>query len=131
MPRKKPETKEFPKLEESLFEMMKYLKLIAGSVVEQQAKKLVSTKDRQVIWVLCDGELNREEIASKSKIKKRTVDNFIDECKSLGLIEEEQEKGGHPKRVLDYIDVGWKETARDRLRTLQPTPQPPETPQTA
>ena len=126
MPRKKPKTKEFPKPEDSLFEMTKYLKLIAGSVVTQQAKKLVSTKDRQVIWVLCDGKLNREEIASKSKIKKRTVDNFIDECKSIGLIDEEQEKGGHPRRVIDYIDDEWKETTRDKLKTTQPT----ETPQT-
>jgi hypothetical protein len=126
MPRKKPKTKEFPKPEESLFEMTKYLKLIAGSVVTQQAGKLVSTKDRQVIWVLCDGKVNREEIASKSKIKKRTVDYFIDECKSIGLIEEEQEKGGHPKRVIDYIADEWKETARDKLKTTQP----PATPQT-
>lgn len=128
MPKKKAKTKESPKSEESLFEMTKYLKLVAGSVVTQQAKKLVSTKDRQVIWVLCDGKSNREEIASKSKIKKRTVDNFIDECKSFGLIEEEQEKGGHPKRVMDYIDDEWKQTARKKLKRAPPAP--PETPQT-
>ena len=129
MPRKKSKI-EFPKQEESLFEMRKYLKLIAGSVVEQQAKKLVSTKDRHVIWFLCDGKLNRDEIASKSKIKKRTVDNFVDECKSLGLIEEEQEKGGHPKRVMEYIDDEWKETARKRLKKTEAKAQQPQTPQT-
>jgi hypothetical protein len=119
MSRKKGKKKEFPKTEESLFEMTKYLKLIAGSVAIQQAEKWVSTKDREVIWVLCDGKLNREEIASKSRIKKRTVDYFVDGCKSIGLIEEEQEKGGHPKRVIDYVADEWKETARNKLKTTQ------------
>jgi transposase len=128
MPRKKSKS-EFTKAEESLFEIGKYLKLIAGSVVEQQAKKIVSTKDRHVIWILCDGKLNREEIACKSKIKKRTVDNFIDECKSMGLVEEEQEKGGHPRRVVDYIDDEWKETARARLKRTEVKADQPETTQ--
>jgi transposase len=80
---------------------------------------------------LCEGKLTREQIASKSGIKNRTVSDFIDRCKNLGLLEEEKEKGGHPKRVIDYVQDEWKQTAREKLSKKKKMPeQEPQTSQT-
>jgi predicted HTH transcriptional regulator len=126
MPRKEKTKIELPKSEESLYQISRFLKLIAGSVAIQQTERIASTEDRKVIWFLCEGDLTRDEIASKSGIKKRTIDYFVDECKNLGLLEEEKEKSGHPNRVIDYVPEDWKQLAREKLRI----PQQPATPQT-
>jgi predicted transcriptional regulator len=60
--------------------------------------------------------LTREQIATKTKIPKRTVSYFIDECMNFGLLEEESGKGGHPKRVIDYVPEEWKRITREKLK---------------
>lgn len=116
MPRAKKVQIKQPKPEESLFQISKYAKLVAGSVVFELAKKIASTDDRKIIWVFCEGELTREQIATKTKIPKRTVSYFIDECMNFGLLEEESGKGGHPKRVIDYVPEDWKRITREKLK---------------
>jgi hypothetical protein len=86
-------------------------------VVVELAKKIVSTDDRKRIWFFCEGKLTREQIALKTKIPKRTVSNFIDECMNRGLLEEESGKGGHPKRVIDYVPQEWKRITREKLKS--------------
>lgn len=119
MQKKKKATVELPKPEESLLQILKFAKLLAGSVVMEQAKKIASTDERRIIWVFCEGKMTREQIAVKTKIPKRTVSYFIDECKNLGLVEEEKEKGGCPKRVIDFVPEEWKRLAREKLKTPQ------------
>ena len=122
MPRKKKTGVKIPTSEESLFQISKYAKLMAGSVVVELAKKMVSTDDRKTVWVFCDGKLTREQIASKTEIPIRTVSYFIDECMNFGLLEEESGKGGHPKRVIDYVPQEWKKITRKKTKL----PEQPE-----
>lgn len=116
MPKKKKARIEVPQPEDSLFQISKYAKLAAGSVVIELAKKIASTDDRKTIWVFCEGKLTREQIATRIKIPKRTVSYFIDECMNFGLLEEESGKGGHPKRVIDYVPEEWKRITREKLK---------------
>lgn len=129
MPEKKSAKPELPKAEDSLLQISKFMKLVASSAAISLAEKIVSTVDREVIWFLCEGELTREQIASKSGTKIRTVSDFIDRCKNIGLLEEEKEKSGHPKRVIDYVADEWKQRAREELskKTKIPEPQPQTT----
>jgi len=130
MPRRKKTKVELPKTEESLFQTAKFMKLVAGSTAISLTEKIVSTVDREIIWFLCEGELTRDQIASKSGIKIRTVSDFIDRCKNIGLLEEEKEKGGHPKRVIDYVSDEWKQRAREELsKKTKISEQQPQTPQ--
>lgn len=119
MARKKKAKAKPPKTEESLSQISKYAKLVAGSVVIELAKKIASTDDRKIIWVFCEGKLTREQIATKTKIPKRTVSYFIDECMNFGLLEEESGKGGHPKRVIDYVPEEWKRITREKVKLPQ------------
>jgi predicted HTH transcriptional regulator len=119
MARKKKAKAKPPKAEESLSQISKYAKLVAGSVVIELAKKIASREDRKIIWVFCEGKLTREQIATKTKIPKRTVSYFIDECMNFGLLEEESGKGGHPKRVIDYVPEEWKRIAREKVKLPQ------------
>lgn len=100
-----------------LSELTKLTRIIATPIAIERIEKLASTDERKAIWVLCSGKLTRKQIASKTNIPERTVSHFIDECKTFGVLEEEKEKGGHPKPVIDYIPSGWKKLAKQRKKT--------------
>jgi hypothetical protein len=102
-----------------LSELAKLTRIIATPIAIEQIEKLVSTDDRKAIWVLCSGKLTRKQIASKTNIPERTVSHFIDECKTFGVLDEEKEKGGHPKPVIDYIPSGWTKLAKKKKKTSE------------
>jgi hypothetical protein len=113
--------------EENLHEIKSLARLIAGHVAIQEIEKLVSTNERKAIWFLCSGKLTREHIVSQSGISLRTVTSFIDMAKTLGLLEEEMEKGGHPRRVIDYAPSEWKEFVKMKKKPSEPKPSTPTT----
>jgi predicted HTH transcriptional regulator len=119
MPKKKQAEIKIPKSEESLLQISKFAKILAGYIVMEQVKKIASTDERRIIWVFCEGKMTREQIAAKTKIPKRTVSYFIDECMNLGLLEEEKGKGGRPKRLIDFVPDEWKRLAREKLKIPQ------------
>jgi transposase len=100
--------------EKDLQQIAKCIKLIAGYVATQQVEKFVSTDERKAIWFLCSGKLTREQIAAKSGVSLRTVTTFIDMVKTFGLVEEEKDKGGHAKRVIDYCPLEWKSYIKEK-----------------
>ena len=110
--------------EKDLHEIKSYAKLVAGYVATGQIEKLVSTNERKAIWFLCSGKLTREKIVSESGISLRTVTTFIDMAKTLGLLEEEKEKGGHARRVIDYAPSEWKEFVKTKKKPSEPEPTP-------
>jgi len=99
-------------VEDRLSQIEKYTRVVAAQYAVRRIMKLASTPERKTIWAYCSGKLTREEISSKTGIVLRTVSHFIDLCKTFGLVEEEKEKGGHPKRVIDYVPSGWKKTTK-------------------
>lgn len=108
--------------QENLHEIKSLIRVIAGHVAMQEIEKLVITNERKAIWFLCSGKLTREQIVSESGISLRTVTSFIDMAKTLGLLEEEKEKGGHPRRVIDHAPSEWKEFVTMKKKPSEPEP---------
>jgi hypothetical protein len=116
--------------EENLREIKSLVKVTAGYFAMQQIEKIVSTDERKAVWFVCTGKLTREGIVRKSGVSMRTVTSFIDLAKTLGLLEEEKEKGGHPRRVIDYAPPEWKKLLKPKKKTAETTkaePSPPTT----
>ena len=66
------------------------------------------TEKQKAIWVLCSGNLTRKQLAQKSGVHLNTVKPFVEEAITYGLLEEEKARGGHPKRVINYVPSEWK-----------------------
>lgn len=112
-------------LEESLMELKKLTKIIATPIAIEQLEKLALTDERKAIWVLCSGKLTRKQISSESGVSLRTTTVFIDMAITYGLLEEEKGKGGHPKRVVDYVPADWKKLVKGKKKPSkeqEPTP---------
>lgn len=113
MPKKKAKI-EVPKSEESLSEIRKLVNFIATQKAIDLIEKLAWTEKQKAIWFLCSGDLTRKQLAQKSGTHPNTVNPFIDDILTHGLVEEEKAKGGHPKRVVDYAPSEWKNYIKKR-----------------
>jgi len=112
------------KREKNSVELIKLTRIIAVPIAIKQLEDLASSDERKAIWVLCSGKLTRNQMSSKSGIHLNTVKSFVDIAKTRGLLEEEKEKGGHPKRVIDYVPSDWKKLVKKKEKT--PTEQKQE-----
>ena len=108
--RKRKTTKE--NQEDSWAELKKLTRIIAVPIAIKQLEALANSDERKAIWVLCSGRFTREQMSKKSGISLRTVTTFVDLAMTYGLLEEEKGKGGHPKRVIDYVPSDWKKLVK-------------------
>ena len=117
-----------PKPEESLVEIRKLVNIVATQMAIDRIGKLASTEKQKTIWVLCSGKLTRKQLAQKSGTHLNTVKAFVEEAMTYGLLEEEKAKGGHPKRVIDYVPSEWRAYTKKKKQAEekpeQPEPEP-------
>lgn len=110
----------FPTQEESLVEIRKLVNIIATETALDRIDKLDWTDRQKGIWFLCTGKLTRKQLAQKSGVHLNTVKAFVEEAMTYGLLEEEKEKGGHPKRVIDYAPSEWKSYIKKEEKVKEP-----------
>lgn len=121
-----------PTPEESLVEIRKLMNIVATQTALDRIDKLNWSEKQKAIWFLCDGKLTRKQLAQKSGAHLNTVNPFVEEAMTFGLLEEEKAKGGHPKRVIDYAPSEWKnyikkeEVARKPKKAEISQPKPDE-----
>jgi len=84
----------------------RYTKLLAWDAILTNLNKIASSADRKQIWRLADGTLSTEQIANQIGVTVRSVQYFVQEAESAGLIR--IAKRGYPKRIEDVIPSEWK-----------------------
>lgn len=89
-------------------ELTKLTRIMSVPIAIRELEGLANSNERKAIWVLCSGKLTREQIFKKSGVSLKTVTTFVDLAMTYGLLEEERGKGGHPRRVIDYVPSNWK-----------------------
>jgi hypothetical protein len=114
-------------MNDNLIVIRKLLELQAKGEIEKELGEIASTPERRKMWILCTGELSTEQISKKSKTSDRTVQYFVKDGVRAGLLG--LKKRGYPKRLIDFIPAGWKET--DELERAEQEQQIPPLPQAA
>jgi len=89
-----------------LRELILISKIANRNIIEKELSKVASTTERKLMWVLFDGKTHTDTIAKKIKKTQRTVQYFVNDLVSLGLIDPQR---GFPKRLLDYVPAEWLE----------------------
>lgn len=129
---------EIRSLQVELSRISKFMKVSASAQAMQLLDKVAFTPERKRIWIHCDGKRTRAEIEKEANVAHLTASDFLDECVRLGLIEEEKKKGGHPKRIIDYVPRDWEKVTKptkeepkvDEIKTTQTPTHSTETPPT-
>ena len=105
--------------EDSWTELKKLTRIIAVPIAIEQLEELANSDKRRAVWVYCSGKLTREQISLKAGVSLKTVTTFIDLAMTYGLLEEEKGKGGHPKRIIDYVPSNWKKLIRKKKKPIE------------
>jgi len=72
----------------------------------KELEKILTTKERRMVWALSDGFTDTKAIAKKAGISIRTVQVTVKELQEADYLV--VERRGFPKRRFDYVPFEWK-----------------------
>lgn len=90
---------------EELVKIRILLERLARNELRKDLESIATTRERKMIWALCNGANTTSDIASRIGISQRAVQIFINELRSKDLIN--VKRRGYPKRKFDYIPSSW------------------------
>jgi len=94
------------KVYEELTKVRHLLEILAKDELQRELERVATTKERRMIWTLCDGLTTTDEIAQKIGISQRAVQIVVKELVEADLITVEMR--GRPKRVFEYVPSTWR-----------------------
>lgn len=97
---------------EELQKITKILTLAHSKPLEKEISKYASTDKRKMIWVLIDGSNMAKDIINETRIKQRTVYEFLEVLEKAKLIE--NPRGKPPKRLIDLVPASWIELLKEK-----------------
>lgn len=95
-----------------LQKISKILTLAHSDSLEEAISKYATTDKRKKIWVLIDGINMATDMIDKTKIKRRTVYEFLEVLEKAKLIE--NPRGKPPKRLIDIVPASWIELLKEK-----------------
>ena len=95
-----------------LQKISKILTLAHLDSLEKAISKYATTDKRKKIWVLIDGINMATDMIDKTKIKRRTVYEFLEVLEKAKLIE--NPRGKPPKRLIDIVPASWIELLKEK-----------------
>ena len=98
-----------PEIEEKIYgELIKIrtlLERLARNELRKDLESIATTRERRMIWALCNGSNSTSDIASRVGVSQRAVQIFINELRSKDLVD--VRRRGYPKRKFEYIPSDW------------------------
>jgi len=93
-------------LYEEIVKIRQLLEMTVKNNLKKELEKIVTTKERKMIWALSDGFTDTKTIARKTGISRRAVQITVKELQDAELLV--VERRGFPKRKFDYVPSEWK-----------------------
>lgn len=93
-----------------LRKISRILILANASTVEKELSKIATTDERKKMWILMDGKRMPKDLAKEVGVTPMAVSVFLNAGVVAGLIE--YERGGPPRRALDYVPPAWVELVK-------------------
>jgi len=101
---------------DEIVKMRQLLEMTVKDKLEKELEKILTTKERKIVWALSDGFTDTQTIAKKAGISQRAVQRTAKELQIADLIV--VERRGYPKRKFDHVPSEW--TSKDDTGGKQP-----------
>jgi len=96
--------------------------------IDSYLNEIITTTIRRKIWTLLDGRRSPTELANASGVSGAAITKFLNTVSEAGLVK--YEKGGPPRRVIDYTPANWlkeiEETESIQQKLNEPRIKEPE-----
>ena len=93
-------------LYDEIVKIRQLLEMAVKNDLMKELEKVLTTKERRMIWALCDGFADTKTIAKKTGISVRAVQVTVKELQEADLLV--VERRGFPKRKFDYVPFEWE-----------------------
>ena len=93
-------------LYEEIVKIRKLLEMTFKDNLMKELEKILTTKERKMVWALSDGFTNTKTIAEKAGISQRAVQITVRDLQNADFIV--VERRGFPRRRFDYVPFKWK-----------------------
>jgi len=88
------------RLHDEVVKIRQLLEIMARDRLEREIGKILTTKERRMVWALSDGLTDTKAIAERAGISQRAVQLTLKDLQNAGLLS--AERRGFPKRMYDY-----------------------------
>jgi len=90
---------------DEIVKMRQLLEMTVKDKLEKELEKILTTKERKMVWALSDGFIDTKTIAKKAGISRRAVQLTIKDLQTADLVV--VERRGYPKRKFDHVPSAW------------------------
>ena len=74
--------------------------------IKKELEKILTTKERKIVWALSDGFTDTKTIAREAGISQRAVQITVRDLQNADFLV--VERRGFPRRRFDYVPSEWK-----------------------
>ncbi len=90
---------------DEIVKLRQLLEMTVKDKLEKELEKILTTKERKMVWALSDGFTDTKTIAKKAGISQRAVQRTAKDLQNADLIV--IERRGYPKRKFDHVPSEW------------------------
>jgi FixJ family two-component response regulator len=98
--------KMFTSLYEEVVKIRQLLEMTVKDNLRKELEKILTTKERKMVWALSDGFTDTKTIAKETGISQRAVQITVRDLQSADFLV--VERRGFPRRKFDYVPSEWK-----------------------
>ena len=91
---------------DEIVKIRQLLEMTVKDSLKKELEKILTTKERKIVWALSDGFTDTKTLARKAGISRRAVQITVRELQEADFLV--VEKRGFPKRRFDYVPFEWK-----------------------
>jgi DNA-binding transcriptional ArsR family regulator len=91
---------------EEVLKIRQLLEITFRNDLQKELERVLTTKERKMVWVLSDGLTDTNAIARKAGISQRAVQATAKDLQDAGLVV--VERRGFPKRKFDCVPSEWR-----------------------
>jgi len=93
-------------LYDEIVKIRQLMEMTVKDTLEKELEKILTTKERKMVWALSDGFTDTNTIAEKVGISQRAVQIVVKDLQNADLLI--VVRRGFPKRKFDYVPSKWE-----------------------
>jgi DNA-binding HxlR family transcriptional regulator len=90
---------------DEIVKVRQLLEMTVKDKFEKELEKILTTKERKMVWALSDGLTDTKAIAKKAGISQRAVQRTVKELQIAEFLV--VERRGYPRRKFNYVPYKW------------------------
>ena len=96
---------------DEIVKVRQLLEITVKDKLEKELEKILTTKERKIVWALSDGFTDTNTIAKKAGVSRRAVQRTIKELQIADFLV--VERRGYPKRKFNYVPYDWTQKVKE------------------